>query len=94
MIDDRKCDALKYITFENGGGLVKLCGEEILGGPRVHLSPGQVLEVNFNADENVVIFKNPALMKSLEIVLPGKFKNKDLYFFLEMKQVNTAVRMI
>jgi hypothetical protein len=94
MIDDRKCDAVKYLSFENGGGLVKMCGEEILGGERVHLSPGQVLEIDFDASLPEVTFRNPNLQKPLPIRLTDRFKNKELYFFLEMKQLNTSVRFL
>lgn len=26
FIDDRRVDAIKYLTFDNGGGLLKKCG--------------------------------------------------------------------
>jgi hypothetical protein len=73
---------------------LKLCGEELDGGPRVHLNPRQVLEISFNADSLEVAFKNPNMFKPIDVKLPDKFKNKDLYFFLEMKQCSTAVKMI
>lgn len=43
MIDDRQCDAVKYLSFDNGSGLINLNGEKIANGDRVHLKPGQVL---------------------------------------------------
>jgi hypothetical protein len=37
MIDDRKCDALKYLSFLNGGGLVKLSGDTLMDGKKVNI---------------------------------------------------------
>lgn len=45
MIDDRQCDAVKYLSFDNGGGLINLSGEKIASGDRVHVRSGQVLEI-------------------------------------------------
>ena len=43
MIEDRKYDAVKYLSFDNGGGLINLSGEKIANGDRVHVRPGEVL---------------------------------------------------
>jgi hypothetical protein len=94
MINDKKCDAVKYLSFENGGGLLNLNGECINKGEKLHLNPGQVLDIAFDANKVAVSFNNPNLNKPQDVTLPQQFKNKDLYFFLEMKQVNTAVKTI
>jgi hypothetical protein len=71
-----------------------LNGECIDKGEKLHLNPGQVLDIVFDANKVTVSFNNPNLNKPQDVTLPQQFKNKDLYFFLEMKQVNTAVKMI
>ena len=36
MVDDKK-GAVKYLSFENGGGLVKCCGSDIMSSKKLHL---------------------------------------------------------
>lgn len=37
FIDDRKVDAIKYLTFYNGGGKLSMNGLELSEGRRLHL---------------------------------------------------------
>lgn len=64
MINDKKCHAVKYLSFENGGGLLNLNGECINKGEQLHLNPGQVLDIVFDANKVEVSFNNPNLKKS------------------------------
>jgi len=43
FIDDRKIDVLKYIAFENGGGMIKLNGEQLKNDQSLGLSKGDEL---------------------------------------------------
>jgi hypothetical protein len=52
---------VKYLSFDNGGGLLKFCGDEIQSGRKVHVNEGQILEVTYNSDIREVKFDNPNL---------------------------------
>lgn len=47
FFEDKK--AIKYLTFQNGGGLVKECGKEVDEGKKVHIAEEQVLEIVYKA---------------------------------------------
>lgn len=56
FFDNKK--AIKYLTFENGGGLVKECNEQIVEGKKVHIAEGEVLEIVYKAEQRELVYRN------------------------------------
>jgi hypothetical protein len=84
---------LKYIGFKNGGGLIKLGGEELVNSKKVGLERGEILEMVFDSNAMNVTFKKNRL-DDVTIPLTEHFSGQELYLFLEMKYVDTCVEFM
>ena len=62
---------------------------------KVHIAEGEVLEIVYKAELRELVYRNQKMGEvKVEISKYPIFKNKEVYFFLKMKQENTKVKIL
>lgn len=90
FIEDRNLGCISYVSFANGGGLIRNDGEVVKNSQSVHISSGTTLEMAFDFSTNEVSFKNSRADHG-KIKMSPSYAKQELYLFLHTRDANTVI---
>ena len=61
FINDKKNGVFKYLSFANGGGMIKLNGKQLKEGKAVYLNRGECIDINLDFDRWEITVGNPKM---------------------------------
>lgn len=93
FVDDRNFGCISYVSFANGGGMIRKDGEIIEDSQKVHISSGTTMEMAFDFNSNEVSFKNSRADHG-KIKMSPFYLQQELYLFLHTKSANTVIELL
>jgi hypothetical protein len=93
FVDDRNFGCINYISFANGGGMIRKDGEDIKNSQSVHISSGTTMEMTFDFNSNEVSFKNSRADHG-KIKMDPSYANQELYLYLHTKSADTIIELV